>query len=159
MSVAPDAPPPFLRRMTEDDLPRVLAIERAAYEFPWSETIFRDCLKVGYPAWLYVDDDVVHGYVIMSVGAGEGHLLNLCVDPASQGRGIGTVLLCTMIKMARILRLSRLFLEVRESNRRAQRLYRRHGFSEVGRRRRYYPARDGREDALVMALGLGEGGE
>ncbi len=158
MSAAPDAPSPFLRRMTEDDLPRVLAIERAAYAFPWSETIFRDCLQVGYPAWLYVEGGEVGGYVILSVGAGEGHLLNLCVHPDWQGRGVGSLLLGAMIRMARVLRLRSLFLEVRESNRPAQRLYRRFGFTEVGRRKRYYPARHGREDALVMALELEEGG-
>jgi ribosomal-protein-alanine N-acetyltransferase len=146
--------PARLRAMRESDLDAVLAIETRAYAFPWTLGIFRDCLNAGYPAWLLVQDEVVIGYGIVSIAAGEAHILNICIDPAAQGQGHGRRLLRTLIRISRHHRAERIFLEVRPSNPRAIALYFDEGFNEIGRRPRYYPANMGREDAIVMAMEL-----
>ena len=84
----------------------------------------------------------------------EAHLLNITVKPESQGRGLGLRLLEHLMRRAMQLDAGVCFLEVRASNQSAYRLYERYGFNEVGRRRDYYPAVGGREDALVMACSL-----
>ena len=80
-------PPAQIRPMTHADLAQVFAIERASYTFPWSEGIFRDCLRVGYVCRVLVSEGRVAGYGVMSMGAGEMHVLNLCVAEAQRGRG------------------------------------------------------------------------
>jgi ribosomal-protein-alanine N-acetyltransferase len=146
--------PMGLRPMREEDLPAVFAIEARAYEFPWSVGIFRDCLRAEYPSWVMHDHGRVEGYFLMSIAAGEAHVLNVCVAPELQGQGHGRRLLQALVQVARGRGAARIFLEVRPSNIGAIRLYYREGFNEIGRRPRYYPARDGREDALVMAMEL-----
>lgn len=134
-------------------LAQVVDIERRAFEFPWTERIFDDCLKVGYSAWVLIDlTEQVRGYVLMTLAVGEAHILNLCVDPVFQRRGLGRRMLNHLLKLADSGGVTLVLLEVRESNRSALGLYRGYGFQEIGRRRRYYPAREGREDALVLAL-------
>lgn len=142
------------RPMRETDVLRVVAIEREAYEFPWSEGVFRDCLRVGYNCWVYEIEKVVEAYGIMSIAAGESHVLNLCVSVAWQGRRLGREMLGRLLGVARDHHAQTALLEVRPSNRRALRLYEGMGFGEVGIRRGYYPARQGREDALLLALDL-----
>ncbi len=142
------------RPMLEDDLNDVLAIEQAVYEFPWSRTIFMDCLRVGYCCWVLEKHGFLDGYGIMSVAAGECHILNLCVHPRSQGGGTGTRLLDYLLEVAVNHAADTAFLEVRPSNEIARRLYLKSGFNEVGMRRAYYPARNGREDAVIMARSL-----
>jgi ribosomal-protein-alanine N-acetyltransferase len=102
-------------------------------------------------------DGVTVGYGILSVGAGEAHVLNLCIDPTRRGQGLGRHLLLRLIGIAGWNHAARLFLEVRPSNPHAIALYTSVGFHEIGRRLRYYPARDGREDAIVMALEIAAG--
>ena len=141
--------------MTPADLPAVSDIEASAYHFPWSEQVFRSCLRAGYACRVAAEGDRVRGYGIVSLAAGEAHLLNLCVDPAEPGRGWGGWLLRHLFGIARVRRAERMFLEVRPSNRSAVRLYEAHGFVHVGTRPGYYPARSGgREDARVYALSL-----
>ena len=94
------------------------------------------------------------GYGILSVGAGEAHILNVCVAPLHQGRGHGAYLLKRVLDLARWHHAERVFLEVRPSNQLAHAMYERAGFNEIGRRPGYYPARRGREDAIVMAMEL-----
>jgi ribosomal-protein-alanine N-acetyltransferase len=142
------------RPMEERDLTDILAIESLAYEFPWNRVIFRDCLRVGYCCWVMERDDLIDGYSIMSVAVGESHILNLCVHPESQGHGHGAVMLDFMLDIARKHKADSIFLEVRPSNETAKNLYRQAGFDEVGLRRNYYPARWGREDAIIMARSL-----
>ena len=149
-----DAPLTSLRGMRESDIDAVMAIENRAYAFPWTHGIFRDCLNAAYPAWLLVQDDVVIGYGVISIAAGEAHILNICIDPVAQGRGHGRRLLRTLIRAARTYAAERIFLEVRPSNPRAIALYFAEGFNEIGRRPRYYPSTLGREDAIVMAMEL-----
>jgi ribosomal-protein-alanine N-acetyltransferase len=143
-----------LRPMREDDLAAVQMIESRAYEFPWTVGIFRDCLRADYPAWVLHDGNRIAGYFLMSIAAGEAHVLNICVAPELQGQGHGRRLLHALLQMARGRQVSRVFLEVRPSNANAIALYFDEGFNEIGRRPRYYPAKDGREDALVMAMEL-----
>ena len=143
-----------MRAMRESDLDSILAIEQRAYPFPWTRGIFRDCLASGYPAWILHERGLPIGYAVISVAADEAHILNICIAPERQGRGHGRQLLRSLVELARDLGAARVFLEVRPSNPNAIALYQDEGFNEIGRRPRYYPARDGREDALVMAMEL-----
>lgn len=142
------------RPMREDDLVAVHALEVRAYEYPWTMGIFRDCLRADYPAWVLQADERIVGYFLLSLAAGEAHVLNVCIAPELQGQGHGRALLHALLQVARMRRAERVFLEVRPSNTGAIQLYDSEGFNEIGRRPRYYPARNGREDALVMALEL-----
>lgn len=143
-----------LRLMTHRDLPEVLQIESSAYEFPWSEGIFRDCLRVGYACWIYEKHEVIQAYGVMSIVVRECHILNLCVKPQEQSRGLGRLVLRRLLNIARRYRVDTAILEVRPSNWRAVTLYLSEGFNEVGRREDYYPAEGGREDALIFAKPL-----
>ena len=143
-----------LRPMREDDLDTVMAIERRAYPFPWTRGILRDCLRAGYPAWVMEEGAEAIGYAVLSIAAAEAHILNLCTAPEMQGRGHGRYLLRALLELARGRGVQRVFLEVRPSNTHAVALYHGEGFNEIGRRPRYYPAAQGREDAIVMAIEL-----
>ncbi|MEW5892126.1 MAG: ribosomal protein S18-alanine N-acetyltransferase [Pseudomonadota bacterium] len=142
------------RPMTEADLAAVLAIEQQAYPFPWTLGNFRDCLSSGYRCEVAEQGGELVGYSVLASGAGEGHILNCCVAPTHQGRGIGRQLMQRLIASAKDYGIGTLFLEVRPSNRRAIDLYEHLGFESVGLRRGYYPAVRGREDALVMRRAL-----
>ena len=143
-----------LRPMREADLDAVMAIELRAYPFPWTRGIFRDCLLADYPARVLVQDGEIIGYGMLSVAADEAHVLNVCAAPDVQGRGHGRRLLRALLQLARGRGVQRVFLEVRPSNPIAIALYHAEGFNEIGRRPRYYPAKQGREDAIVMAMEL-----
>ena len=143
-----------IRPMTETDVPSVVTLEREAYLFPWSEGIFRDCLRVGYLCRVIDLAGAVVGFGIMSAGAGEAHVLNICVRSDLRCRGLGARMLEYLLDRAYAAGMLEAFLEVRPSNTGAISLYHSEGFNEIGRRPRYYPARDGREDALVMAIEL-----
>ncbi len=155
MSAAVRYPPSVtLRALRERDLDEIMEIERRAYPFPWSRGIFRDCLQAGYPGLVMEQDDVAVGYAVVSLAADEAHVLNICVAPERQSRGLGRTLLRALVKLACDRGARRIFLEVRPSNGPAIALYHSEGFNEIGRRPRYYPAENGREDALVMAMEL-----
>lgn len=142
----------ILRPMQRSDIKVLAEIESAAYEFPWELETFRSCFKIGYHCWVGERAREVVGYGISTIGAGESHVLNLCVAPNWQGRGYGRVILQKLIDEATRFKADSLFLEVRPSNPNAIKLYRSVGFNEIGMRKDYYPARNnGREDALVMA--------
>ncbi|WAH57989.1 ribosomal protein S18-alanine N-acetyltransferase [Pseudomonas silvicola] len=143
------------RRMTEADLEAVLKIEYAAYSHPWTRGIFLDGLK-SYEIWLMFEGQQQVGHGVINVIIDEAHLLNITVKPESQGRGLGLLLLERLMSRAYEMNGRECFLEVRDSNRSAYRLYERFGFNEIGRRRDYYPIAGGREDALVMACTLFE---
>ena len=145
---------PFYRPMREQDLAAVMSIEQRAYEFHWSEGIFRDCLRVGYGCWVMELDGGIAGYGILSLVVGEAHLLNVCIAPEWQRQGYGRLLLEHFIQLAKERGASQMLLEVRPSNQAAIRLYHQRGFNEVGVRKAYYPGGKGREDALIMGLAL-----
>ena len=143
-----------IRPMTEEDIGQVMELELRAYPFPWSEGNFRDCLRARYHCWVCTLDSQIIGYGAMSVAVGEAQILNLCIDPDLQGQGLGRRMLERLITEARSHEADTLFLEVRGSNQRAIVLYESAGFNEVGVRRGYYPAENGREDARILALSL-----
>ncbi|MBI5612047.1 MAG: ribosomal protein S18-alanine N-acetyltransferase [Gammaproteobacteria bacterium] len=145
---------PMVRSMREQDLPAVLEVERAAYEFPWTLGIFRDCLTFGYTCRVYQNARGLIGHGIMSVGAGECHMLNICVHPGYQRRGLGVHMVRHLMDLARAQKARSALLEVRASNVAAYRLYTGIGFNEIGVRKGYYPARNGREDAIILACEL-----
>jgi [ribosomal protein S18]-alanine N-acetyltransferase len=139
-----------IRPMNDLDVPMVGAIERAGYQFPWSEGIFRDCLRVGYVCRVVEVSSDMAGYGIMSVGAGEAHVLNVCVREEYRCRGLARRVMLYLLDRARTAGMYEAFLEVRPSNTAASRLYHSLGFEQVGVRRGYYQAALGREDAQVL---------
>lgn len=142
------------RPMQAEDLPAVLEIERSSYPYPWTQTIFGDCLHAGYSCWVAERSGLIEGYGVITVAAGESHLLNLCVRPGSRAQGVGTRMLRHLVKTARRHDADVIFLEVRPSNEAARKLYAVEGFNELGQRREYYPTETGREDALILARTL-----
>ncbi|MES2975127.1 MAG: ribosomal protein S18-alanine N-acetyltransferase [Pseudomonadota bacterium] len=141
--------------LTEAQLDEVLRVEHSAYAHPWSRGNFTDSLKSGYQAQMLLADDTLLGYFVAMKGVDEVHLLNITVAPAWQSQGWGRVMLDALALWARGQGAEWLWLEVRQSNHRAARIYERQGFRRVGERRSYYPAADGlREDAIVMSLKL-----
>ncbi len=140
--------------MQPTDLRSIAAVERAAYDYPWSVGIFRDCLLAGYYCLVLELEGRVMGYTIMSIAAAEAHVLNLCVHPDAQHLGFGRRLLNALLAKARDSKADKVFLEVRPSNSVALALYRSTGFEEIGIRPGYYQAREGREDAVILAATL-----
>ena len=145
-----DFPAVEIRPMHELDIPMVVAVEKASYQFPWSEGIFRDCLRVGYVCRVLDVAGDMAGYGIMSVGAGEAHILNVCVRNEYRCRGFARKALLYLLDRARAAGMQEAFLEVRPSNVAAARLYHSLGFEQVGIRRGDYQATIGREDASVL---------
>jgi ribosomal-protein-alanine N-acetyltransferase len=154
MSAAAEICVPRVREMQPEDVAEVAAIEQASYEFPWTEGIFRDCLRVGYCCRVLQEGETLIGYAVLASAAGEAHLLNLCVRIERRRAGFGNFLLDHMLELARADRAQRIFLEVRPSNQAARELYRRAHFEQIARRPRYYQAPLGREDALVLSRDL-----
>ena len=143
-----------LRPMAEADLPRIHRIELASYEYPWSLGNFTDSMSAGYSMWVREAEGEVIGYYAMMAAAGEAHLLNLTIAPIWRRHGLGRDLLDHCLARARDHKAESLFLEVRASNTAAIALYRSSGFADLAVRRGYYPARGGREDALIMKRDL-----
>ena len=141
--------------LTDARLEEVMRVEQSAYAQPWSRGNFSDSLQSGYQAQLLVAGDTLLGYFVAMKGVDEVHLLNVTVAPAYQGQGWGRVMLDALAIWARGQGAQWLWLEVRASNTRAQRVYESHGYRRVGERKAYYPAFGGqREDAVVMSLQL-----
>lgn len=138
------------------DLPAIAAIERRAFADPWSAESFAEMIG-RESVWFVVAresaGDPVLGYVVAIFAADEGEVGNLAVDDAARGRGIGATLVQGVLDEATQRAVETLYLEVRESNGAARRLYDRCGFGEVGRRRRYYQKPV--EDALVLRRVIG----
>ncbi len=143
-----------LRPMRQQDVDDILVIEKAAYSHPWTAGNFYDCLKSNYHACVLAEGTEIVGYAVMSIAAGEAHVLNICIRPESQKQGLGRALLHALEDKARTRYVDMMLLEVRMSNRAAIRLYESMGFNELGCRKNYYPGKDGREDAQVMARQL-----
>jgi len=152
--------------MQVTDLPDIMRIEKLCYDFPWSEQLIRDCIKVGYHSLVLREENEIRAYAFASSAAGESHILNICVDPAHRGQGYARVLLRQCIATVMINGAKVMFLEVRESNHGAIALYESMGFVEIARRDNYYrrksavgkkqtkPSVGAREDALLMSRDL-----
>ena len=143
-----------IRSMLNDDLLDVISVEQDAYSHPWSLGIFRDCLRVGYHCWVVEIDGKIIGYGVVMIAASESHILNLCIHPNYQGKGYGRVLLQFLIAHSQKAGADMVLLEVRQSNKAAISLYDSSGFHELGVRRDYNPADNGREDAVILAKHL-----
>ncbi len=139
------------RRMTQDDVSQVIRVEQEVYEFPWTARIFSDCIRVGYQCWIAQNGEGVVGHAVISVTAGESHMLNLSIAQRFQRRGYGSRFIEFLVEQARAKQAETMLLEVRPSNTAAINCYNAAGFSEVGSRKDYYPATNGREDALLFA--------
>ena len=136
-------------------LEAVERVEQAAYPHPWNHANFVDALHSGYQAQMLVLEHTLVGYFVAMKGVDEVHLLNITVAPEFQGQGWARRMLDALGQWSRSQGAQTLWLEVRVSNVRAQRIYEKHGFREVGRRKQYYPnGSQPREDALVMSLRL-----
>lgn len=143
---------PKIRRMVLSDLDSVVAIEREVFLFPWTRGNFSDSINSGYHCLVLDLSGHLFGYGVMMIGAEEAHLLTLSIAAGLQRKGWGERLLRYFIQIAKEQRARSMFLDVRESNHAAARLYERIGFRQIGKRRDYYPAMGGREDSLVMEL-------
>jgi len=143
--------PAEIRLMVHEDIVQVSDIERHSYEYPWSHGVFRDCLLAGYNCIVIERDHVVVGYSILSIAAGEAHILNLCVDRNYRELGYGEQLLDEILGRAGVAEVREIFLEVRPSNDKAISLYKKKGFRQIAKRPAYYQASDGREDAAVLS--------
>jgi ribosomal-protein-alanine N-acetyltransferase len=140
---------PVVRPMHGEDVRWVYAVEKAAYDFPWTEHIFHDCMRVGYYCTVLECNDGLIGHGIMSTGVGEFH-------PDYQRQGFGDKLVRYLLDLAYLQQVRQAYLEVRRSNNGASHLYERLGFEVIGIRKDYYPtADDQREDALILSRELG----
>lgn len=143
-----------LRPMQMEDVDVVMLIEPHIYSHPWTRGNFTDSLQSGYSAWVLMQDVKIIGYALMMMVLDEAHLLNLSIAKAYQKQGLGRLLLEHMIAISKNHRAANMFLEVRASNVSAIALYENTGFNEMAVRRGYYPAANGREDAVLMGLAL-----
>jgi ribosomal-protein-alanine N-acetyltransferase len=143
--------PPEIFPMQEADLDNIAALEARVEIFPWTRALFADSLAAGHLAWVARQGSRLAGFLILMSGVDEVHLLNIAVAPEMQGRGYGTFLLQHAFTWAALRGAQRMLLEVRPSNVAALTLYQRQGFTEVGRRKNYYPAAVGREDGLLLS--------
>jgi [ribosomal protein S18]-alanine N-acetyltransferase len=149
--------------MCRDDLLQIVAIELEATPSPWSGVQFEQSLEQHCCLVLYdtkvdtkVNSNIVLGYAIVSTILDTAEVLNICISPEYQGRGLGSQLLTHLLnQLADDIEV--VYLEVRVSNFRAIHLYHNKGFREVGQRRDYYPTEFGREDAILMNLTLSQG--
>lgn len=139
------------RPMTLEDVDYVLTVENEVYPYPWTERILQDCIRVGYDCWLALENDAIVAHAVVSVAAGESHLLNLSVSKKHQGKGIGKVFIAFLIDIVRVKQATVMLLEVRPSNLQAISCYDAVGFNEIGCRKNYYPTANGKEDALLYA--------
>jgi len=144
-----------VRGMLAQDIVNVLDIEQSANHFPWQIKSFEDSLRSGHKAWVFYEQaEQIVGFAIVQAVLDETHLLNICVKPTEQGRGIGKTIVQHVIDYANSVSSVIILLEVRRSNDRAQQLYLQSGFNEMSVRKGYYPAKQGREDAILMAMDL-----
>lgn len=153
MSALPK-PATIFRPMHFDDLERIMQIEPTIYSHPWSQGNFADSLHAGYSCWVYEEARAVIGYAVMMTVLDEAHLLNISIAQEHQGRGLGRALLNHLVDTAKRHGATMMFLEVRPSNKNAIALYESMGFNEFSIRKGYYPAHNGREDAILMGLAL-----
>ena len=143
-----------LRPMQMADLDDVMAIEPTIYTHPWTRGNFSDSINSGYSAWVLEANQSIIGYALLMMVLDEAHLLNLSVAKDQQKQGLGRYLLEHMLQIAKNHKAANMFLEVRPSNISAIALYENMGFCEMAVRRGYYPALNGREDAVLMGLAL-----
>lgn len=151
--------PPEIVAMRASDLAQVVALEAAAQAFPWRARNFTDSLSDGHHAWVLRHGTACLGFAILMYVIDEAHLLNIAVAPGAQGQGHGARLLQHAMREAAWAGMDKLYLEARASNLRALQIYHSFGFRQIGLRKAYYPAKEGREDALIFCATLESGKE
>ena len=144
----------ILDTMQIEHLDGVMSIERQAYPFPWTRSMFLSSLSSKDVCLILMADQKIIGYAIFNYIIDEAHLLNICIGPDYQGMGLGRLLLRRIVLLSIEKRSAMFFLEVRCSNTHAIDLYFSEGFNEVGVRPNYYPSKNGKEDAILMTLDL-----
>ncbi len=142
------------REMQLDDLDAIIQIEKVNFPFPWTVGNFKDSITSGHYCVVLKMDETIIGYAILMMVIDEAHLLNISVAPSCKGKGWGRHLLNHMMQVGQDKGGLNMFLEVRTSNTSAITLYESIGFNEMGLRPGYYPAHNGREDALLMGVAL-----
>lgn len=142
------------RPMHKSDVATIMPQERVLYEYPWTPGNFTDSLNAGHSCWVYEFGSILVGYAVLMLAADEAHVLNVAIASDWQRQGLGRRLMQHLIALAREYKAEMMFLEVRPSNVGARRLYEELGFNEIATRKNYYPARAGREDAILMGLSL-----
>lgn len=145
-----------MQPMGESDLAEVLAIEYRVYPYPWGRGNFTDSLASGYSCWVCRVGGELVGYFVLMLAVDDAHLLTISVAEKHQGTGFGSRLLRQAMRVGYDGGAKVLLLEVRPSNEKALKMYRHFGFQQIGVRRGYYPAAQGREDALVLTHALDE---
>ena len=150
-----------LRPMVVADIDEVYALERSVFPHPWSRANFVDSLASGYDCWVLREaaqgdlPGALAGYFLLMYAVDEAHLLDVAVSGARHGTGLGRFLLDRITARSREKGMASILLEVRPSNERALQVYARYGYTQIGRRKGYYPAHEGkREDAIVMRYAL-----
>ena len=143
-----------IREMLSTDLEQVIVIEREIFLFPWSLENFADSIRTGYDCHVLEQENELFGYGVMMAGPDEAHLLTIGIAANWQNKGWGKKLLHYFIRLARQKNLQSMLLDVRVSNTGAALLYKQIGFNPITKRKDYYPAMCGREDAIVMKLVL-----
>ncbi|MBU1424133.1 MAG: ribosomal protein S18-alanine N-acetyltransferase [Gammaproteobacteria bacterium] len=145
----------ILRDMAEADLDAVLRIEREVHSHPWTRGNFSDALRSKYQCKVYESEtEGMLGYAVLMLAVDEAELLDIAIAAQQQRHGRGRKLLEEMMVLARRHGMGRVVLEVRASNTAAIGLYRKAGFADIGLRRDYYQAENGREDAILMGREL-----
>ncbi len=144
----------FFRAMRASDLDLVVHNETVAYQHPWSKRVFNDCLRAGYECWVLASKDKIIGHGVLALGYEECHLLTLCLHPQFQRHGYGRRMLRHLLERGAEKEARACFLEVRQTNKEAKKLYLSMGFIQVGERTNYYPSHEGREDAIIMSCEL-----
>lgn len=143
-----------IRPMQSADVEHIILIEREIFLFPWSPRNFADSIDSGYYCQVLAQEETILGYGIVMMSPEEAHVLTLGIGMAWQKKGLGKKMLLHLIAHAREQHAKSIFLDVRESNHSAARLYTQMGFKQIATRKGYYPAMCGREDARVMQLML-----
>tara|TARA_B110000211_G_scaffold102880_1_gene119713 strand:- start:315 stop:782 length:468 start_codon:yes stop_codon:yes gene_type:complete len=147
------------KSVDETAIPQLMAIETACHSHPWTLNTMSSCIGGRYFNVAAFDEVSMIGFYIGEKAGPDFTLMDICVTPSHQGKGIARQLLAQFIEYGKQQNAENLFLEVRESNTRAIALYENAGFTEMSVRKNYYPsdnpAKNGFEDAILMGMALG----
>ncbi len=142
----------IIRKMSIEDIPTVVEIEKECFSMPWSQKSFEDSIQREDTVFLVCAEEAVVGYIGMYLSFDEGEITNVAVAPSYRRRGCGQMLVQAAKGFAQDSNAQCIFLEVRKSNAPAISLYKRNGFEEIGIRRNFYERPT--EDAIIMKVGL-----
>ncbi|WHP47229.1 ribosomal protein S18-alanine N-acetyltransferase [Mannheimia bovis] len=145
----------MIEEIQQADFERLFEIEQKAHLVPWSKGTLLNNQGEKYLNLKLIENGEIVAFAISQVVLDEATLFNIAVDPNFQGKGFGKRLLSELILQLQKRDIATLWLEVRESNITAQKLYDLLGFNEVTVRKNYYPTPEGgKENAVIMALYL-----